>query len=99
MVYCGMSHSDSDSDSGPSEGKKEYIFTNKKDAVEAFKNLLRDKVSVMSLYDSNIHLHCHTVGIPHEPRDEIIISVLYLLAVVVLLLLLLCNISINQFVL
>lgn len=38
-----VSDSDSDSDSGPTPGKKEYIFTNKKDAVDAFKNLLRDK--------------------------------------------------------
>ena len=41
-----MSVSDSDSDSGSPQGKKEYVFTNKKDAVEAFKNLLRDKVSI-----------------------------------------------------
>lgn len=46
-VYCGMSHSDSDSDSGPQQSKKEYVFTNKKDAVDAFKNLLRDKVSIL----------------------------------------------------
>ena len=40
--------SDSDSDSGSAAaaaGKKEFIFTTKKDAVEAFKNLLRDKAS------------------------------------------------------
>jgi len=42
-----MSHSDSDSDSGPQQSKKEYVFTNKKDAVDAFKNLLRDKVSIL----------------------------------------------------
>jgi len=41
----GMSYSDSDSDSGPAPDKNEYIFANKKDAVEAFKNLLREKVS------------------------------------------------------
>jgi len=40
-MFC----SDSDSDSEPAPGKKEYIFTTKKDAVDAFKNLLRDKVS------------------------------------------------------
>jgi len=46
VVNCVMLYSDSDSDSGPPvPGKKEYIFTNKKDAVEAFKNLLRDKVT------------------------------------------------------
>jgi len=49
VVCCGTSHSDSDSDSGPPQGKKEYIFTNKKDAVDAFKNLLRDKVSVLCI--------------------------------------------------
>jgi len=26
--------------------KKEYVFTNKKDAIEAFKALLREKVSL-----------------------------------------------------
>jgi len=48
-----VSYSDSDSDSGPAQGKREYIFTNKKDAVDAFKNLLREKVesSVCSLCD------------------------------------------------
>lgn len=46
MVYCHV-YSDSDSDSGTLQSKKEYVFTNKKDAVEAFKNLLRDKVSII----------------------------------------------------
>lgn len=38
-----LSDSDSDSDSEPPQGKKEYVFTNKKDAVDAFKSLLKDK--------------------------------------------------------
>jgi len=49
VANCGVSFSDSDSDSGSPPGKKEYIFTNKKDAVDAFKNLLRDKVSAAML--------------------------------------------------
>ena len=35
--------SDSEPETEPT-AKKEYVFTNKKDAIEAFKNLLRDKV-------------------------------------------------------
>jgi len=44
MLY-DVSSSDSDSDPEPPQGRKEYIFTNKKDAVDAFKTVLRDKVS------------------------------------------------------
>ena len=58
LVYCGMSLSDSDSDSEPPQGKKEYVFTNKKDAVDAFKSLLKDKVSsyvIWILYITVVH--------------------------------------------
>jgi len=47
LVYWSVYHSDSDSDSGPPQGRKEYVFSNKKDAVDAFKNLLREKVSIL----------------------------------------------------
>lgn len=48
MLFCCCS-SDHEVEPTTQKDKKEYVFTNKKDAIEAFKTLLREKVGYFKL--------------------------------------------------